>query len=75
MAWTNYRAVVDRFSHIDAEFVSSTSTLSPEGGQAALVVRFYPWWEPPSYIAALERGEDWGFSSYESGKPVVQVSA
>ena len=44
MAWTHYRLTVERFSHIDADFVKATSNLSPEGGTAELVVRFYPWW-------------------------------
>ncbi|HEV7506682.1 MAG TPA: hypothetical protein VGS07_17440 [Thermoanaerobaculia bacterium] len=63
MAWTNYRNIVDRFIHIDADFVSATSRLTPEGGEAEVVVRFYPCWEHPLYKAALSRGERWGFSS------------
>ena len=68
MAWTDYRLTVERFSHIDAEFVKATSNLSPEGGTAELVVRFYPWWEHPLYMAAQARGDNWGFSSCEGGK-------
>jgi hypothetical protein len=75
MAWTNYRTIVERFSHIDAEFVNATTALSPEGGTATLVVRFYPWWEHPSYVAARDRGDTWSFSSYESGKRDVSVRA
>ena len=44
MTWTNYRNVVRRFGHIDVEFVKSSGLLSPDGGAAELVVRFYPWW-------------------------------
>jgi hypothetical protein len=75
MAWTNYRLTVERFSHIDAEFVKATSNLSPEGGTAELVVRFYPWWEHPLYMAARDRGDDWGFSSCERGQRDVTVRA
>lgn len=75
MAWTNYRNVVDRFGHIDAEFVRSSGLLSSDGRTAELVVRFYPWWEHPQYLSARERGEDWGFSSYEAGKREVTVRA
>ena len=75
MAWTHYRLTVERFSHIDADFVKATSNLSPEGGTAELVVRFYPWWEHPLYIAAQDRGDNWGFSSYEGGKRDVTVRA
>jgi hypothetical protein len=75
MAWTNYRNIVGRFSHIDAEFVKSSGLLSSDGGTAELVVRFYPWWEHPQYVSAVQRGEDWGFSSYEAGKREVTVRA
>jgi hypothetical protein len=73
MAWTNYRNVVDRFGHIDAEFVKSTGLFSSDGAIAELVVRFYPWWEHPQYRSAVERGERWGFSSFEGGKREVTV--
>jgi hypothetical protein len=73
MAWTNYRNILGRFSHIDAEFIKSGGMLSSNGGTAELVVRFYPWWEHPQYVSAVQRGEDWGFSSYEGGKREVTV--
>ena len=75
MAWTNYRTIAERFSHIDAEFVNATSMVSPEGGHAEVVVRFYPWWEHPLYLGARDRGENWGFSAYEPGKRDVRVRA
>ena len=75
MSWTNYRNIVQRFGHIDAEFVKAVGLLSSEGGTAELVVRFYPWWEHPQYLLARNRGEDWGFSSYEAGKREVTVRA
>jgi hypothetical protein len=75
MAWTNYRNLVDRFGHIDAEFVKSTGLFSSDDAIAELVVRFYPWWEHPQYLSAVERGERWGFSSYEAGKREVTVRA
>ena len=75
MAWTNYRNVVDRFSHIDAEFVSSMGLCSSDAATAELVVRFYPWWEHPQYLSAVQRGETWGFASCEAGKREVTVRA
>jgi hypothetical protein len=76
MTWTNHRAIADRFSHIDAELVKATGTLSSEGRSAELVVRFYPWWEHPQYVAAVQRGDNWGFSSScEDGKREVRVRA
>jgi hypothetical protein len=73
MAWTNYRTIVDRFNHIDAKFVRASSTLSPAGGSAEVIVSLYPWWEHPRYLNAIDRGEPWGFSGYESGKREVRV--
>ena len=75
MTWVNYRDTLDRFGHIDAEFVRSSTALSPEGGTAEVAVRFYPWWEHPRYLAARERGEHWGFSSYGEGAREVIVRA
>src|SRR5262245_59906905 len=75
MAWTNYRNIVRRFGHVDAEFVESSGHLSSDGGTAELVVRFYPWWEHPAYVSALRRNEDWGFASFEAGKREVTVRA
>jgi hypothetical protein len=59
----NYREVQDRFSHIDAGFVGAEVNLSGAGGQAAVTVRFYPWWEHPGYLAARDNGTPWGFSA------------
>ena len=76
MTWTNYRNIVDRFRHIDADFVSATSRMTPEGGEAEVVVNLYPWWEHPLYRAAIERGENWGFSSAcAAGAREVRVKA
>lgn len=75
MSWVNYRAVAERFSHIDADFVSATASLSVDRRAFELVVRFYPWWEHPRYMAAMERGDSWGFSSYEAAKREVRVRA
>ena len=75
MPWVNYRDTVKRFGHIDAEFVRSSTALTSEGGIAEVVVRFYPWWEHPLYLAARERGEPWGFSSCEEGVREVTVRA
>ncbi|HET7232869.1 MAG TPA: hypothetical protein VFJ16_22860 [Longimicrobium sp.] len=75
MAWVNYRKILGRFGHIDAEFVRASTALTPEGGTAEVVVRFYPWWEHPLYLAARERGEPWGFSSRGEGVRDVTVRA
>ena len=75
MPWTNFRNIVERFAHIDAEFVKSACLLSHGGGTAEVVVRFYPWWEHPQLQSAEARGEQWGFSSFEAGKREVTVRA
>ncbi len=71
----NYRATLERFGHIDAEFVRASASFTPEGGTAEVVVRFYPWWEHPHYVAARDRGDNWGFSSFEPGMREVTVRA
>src|SRR5688572_1991161 len=71
----NYRATLERFGHIDSEFVRASASFTPERGTAEVVVRFYPWWEHPLYVAARERGYQWGFSSYEEGMREVVVTA
>jgi hypothetical protein len=75
MAWVNFRTTLDRFSHIDAQFVRGTASLTPAGGEAEIVVRFYPWWEHPLYIRARDHGGHWAFSSYKSGVREVTVRA
>lgn len=71
----NYRATLDRFGHIDAEFVRASASFTPEGGSAEVVVRFYPWWEHPLYVAAQDVGDSWGFSRCEEGMREVTVRA
>jgi hypothetical protein len=75
MELMNYRVTLERFGHIDAEFVRASASFTPEGGSAEVVVRFYPWWEHPLYLAARDRGANWGFSSYEPGMREVTVKA
>ena len=76
MAWMNYRKIQDRFRHIDAEFVRSDVSLSPQGSHASVTVRFYPWWEHPGYLKARETGTAWGFTrAVEAGRQNVTVKA
>jgi hypothetical protein len=76
MAWMNYREIQDRFGHIDAEFVRSDVSLSPQGSHASVTVRFYPWWEHPGYLKARETGTAWGFTqAVEAGRQNVTVKA
>jgi hypothetical protein len=75
MELMNYRATLERFGHIDAEFVRASASFTAEGGTAEVVVRFYPWLEHPLYVAARDRGDNWGFPSYEPGMREVTVKA
>ena len=70
MAIVNFREVQDRFTHIDADFVSCT--LGFDGETPRYTVSVYPWWEHPAYIDARETGKPWGFSrDVDGGKPVT----
>jgi hypothetical protein len=42
----NFREIRDRFNHIDATFESSVISMP---GDSHYAVRFYPWWEHPSF--------------------------
>lgn len=75
MAWVNYREVRDRFGHIDAQLVRAEARVSPEGAEASITVRFYPWWEHPAYISARNAGDSWGFSDTEARRRDVTVQA
>ena len=60
MPLVNYRMVENRFTHIDAELVSCRMELP---GECSYAVRFYPWWEHPSYRAAVEAGTYWSVTA------------
>lgn len=75
MAWINFRDIQDRFSHIDAQFVSSVTRFDDEVNEVSITVRFYPWWEHPLYLAAREAGESWGFRGTDEGLREVTVKA
>ena len=55
MARVNYKQVQERFSHIDASFVSCELTLPDR--QSYFRVSFYPWWENPGYLGARVSGK------------------
>lgn len=71
MLLVNYRAVQDRFTHIDAEFVHCHMEAP---GKSSYAVRFYPWWEHPFYHAAVDAGHPWGFTPRSAeGKITVTI--
>lgn len=72
MSLFHYTAIADRFTHIDATFAGFDFD---EGGDACLRVRFYPWWEHPEYVCAIEGGKPWGFADTSSGEAQVTVFA
>jgi len=71
MAIVNFREVQNRFTHIDAEFVSCT--LGFDGTPSKYTVSFYPWWEHPAFVEAMESGKSWGFASGGDGSMPVTV--
>ncbi len=71
MARVNFRAVRERFTHIDAQFVSCR--LGFEDLAPRYVVSLYPWWEHPLFVQAVEQGTPWGFRHDESAYRDVTV--
>jgi hypothetical protein len=59
----NYREVMHRFTHIDGEIRCADARMCCGEDEASvrIVVRLYPWWEHPQYIAARASGAAWGF--------------
>ncbi len=60
MSRENFRDIRDRFTHIDAEFVSCQ--LGVGDVIPRYTVRFYPWWEHPAFVEAVRAGKPWGFT-------------
>ncbi len=77
MKRVNFRSVVDRFHHVDGEIVSVDLSFSSNGGpaKAQVVLRFYPWWEHPLYIAARDAGRPWGFTDTEAAARDILIEA
>ncbi len=65
--------LVSRFGMIDAEFVSTDCLPGAEVGK--YVVRFYPYWEHPTYLEAMELGKVWSVPGREEGAQCVTVRA
>ena len=72
MTRVNFREVRDRFTHIDAEFVSCTCTFGE--GESSFVVRFYPWWEHPLLLQATREGQPWRFAGTLTGVEEKEVT-
>ena len=74
----NFRSFAERFgNHIDGQITSAEVSFR-SGGQvtkACVVVRFYPWWEHPQYIAAREAGKPWAFDSGPDAERDVVIEA
>lgn len=68
----HYREILDRFSHIDADFVGCELGF-PER-RPWYRVRLYPWWEHPAYVEAIAEDARWGYGpGAELGKREVTV--
>lgn len=71
MTRVNFREIRDRFTHIDARFVSCR--LGFKGEVSSYTVSLYPWWEHPSYVEAITTGKPWGSVQCEDGRKEVTV--
>lgn len=73
----NFREIMERFEHIDGSIVRAEASFSGSGipSSARVVVRFYPSWEHPLFLAAREAGAGWGFTDTEAGAREMLVEA
>jgi hypothetical protein len=71
MSKINYKQIKDRFTHVDAKFVSSNCSFNT--GENYFKIRFYPWWEHPSYLSARKYNENWRFNNTEEGMKYVTI--
>ncbi len=71
MALVNFRDVADRFGHVDGEFVACSLGFPEDGPNYKL--RFYPWWEHPLYLEALDINGPWAFADHEEGVREVTI--
>jgi hypothetical protein len=65
VARVNFREIRERFTHIDARFVSCTMGFG--GMTPAYTVSLYPWWEHPAVVEAVAAGKDWGSVHCDDG--------
>ena len=71
MTRVNFRDIRERFTHIDAVFVSCE--LGFDDVTPQYTVSFYPWWEHPAWAQAMNEGKDWGFDGCDEGYKNVTV--
>jgi hypothetical protein len=70
MARVNYREIRERFTHIDATFESCVISMP---GDSHYSVRFYAWWEHPTYLDLTEPGAGWQAKWPREAEKVVTV--
>jgi len=77
MPIVSYREVASRFSHIDGTVRSAECSFEGEEEKLALslVLRFYPWWEHPLYLAAVQNNSTWGFQYEDDASQDVRIRA
>lgn len=70
MPRVNFRRVRERFTHIDATLESCVLSIP---GESHYAVRFYAWWENPSYLERVESGTAWKSEWPSAAERVVTV--
>jgi hypothetical protein len=77
MTRLNFREISDRFGHIDGQIASAEVCSRPQDEFATvrIVLRLYPWWEHPRYLAARDAGADWGFDYSDEALRNVVIEA
>jgi hypothetical protein len=68
----NYTEISDRFSHIDGELVDYNFNFLNQD-KSYYQIQFYPWWEHPKYIEAIEKNKKWEFSDIDEGSKTVTI--
>ncbi len=71
----NYRAVQDRFGHVDGTLVEARFAWPPAAGadEDVLAFRFYPWSEHPRYRALADARRPWAFTLPDDAYEVVRI--
>lgn len=67
-----FQQAAARFGHIDGEMVHVRLDFP---ATIELDIRFYPWWEHPAYLRAIDRGVRWAFKDTGSAAGIGTVVA
>lgn len=69
MARISFQKALERFTHIDGEFVRFETRMPPN--EATLTVSMYPWWEHPAVIQAHKEKKRWRWTGEPKWREVT----